>query len=465
MKKLTDLATLAGAMVLGPAAIGGISDATAATISYDSAGALHYQAAPGETNQPSFQGDSGTLLIVDADGVRHEDRSGTCRPGYVDYIVECPMPGAIDADLGDGADRASAGSGLPAGVALTVRGGDGADKLKATLVENRVGFDGGAGNDELIGGESTDTLAGGPGEDTIDGRGAADTVLGGDGNDLLAGDGHNTEAGADLIDGGPGYDRIESEWGSDSNAAPPPLSVSIDAGADDGRAGEGDDVRGIEFVYVTESGSFTGTDGPEHIRVHQVTGPSTLRGNGGDDTLDASDGTDRVDGGAGNDELDGGFGDDEIVGGPGADRLHGDTPGGECSYIYCKNAFGNDTIQARDGEVVSVDCGVGTDRVVADRTDVVAPDCETVERPGEDDDEQDEVVPPDPRKVECVVPKLKGLKQRAAEKRLRAAGCRVAVKRARSRTVARGRVIKSSRRAGARVASGSKVTITVSRGR
>jgi hypothetical protein len=455
MNKLTTLATLAGAMVLGPAAIGGIPAASASTISYGGDGTLHYQAAPGETNRPSFQEDSGVLLVSDS-SAPPEDASGQCQPGYVSYVLECPMPAAISADLGDRDDYPIADTRLPVRIAA----GDGKDRFKHGLGENPAVFDGGPGNDEIEGGEAADKLSGGPGDDTVTGRGANDVVDGGDGNDLVSGDGHNVENGADVIDGGAGFDRIEGEWSDNESSTQAPLNVTLAGGSDDGRPGEGDDVRGVESLFLYVAGSYTGTDGPDKLQVHQITGPSTMRGGGGDDDLDASDGNDTLEGGTGTDVLDGGFGDDRIVGGPGADQLHGDTPEGECSYIYCKNPYGNDTIEARDGEVDSIDCGVGHDRVVADKTDAVAGDCEVVERDDKDDDKDD-----DPPASECVVPKLKGLKQRAAERKLAAAGCAVKVKSAKSRTVARGRVIKSSRKAGSRVAPGTRVTITVSRGR
>ena len=44
------------------------------------------------------------------------------------------------------------------------------------------------------------------------------------------------------------------------------------------------------------------------------------------------------------------------------------------------SSLGNDTIEARDGEIDSITCGIGTDRVVADAADVVDASCETVER-------------------------------------------------------------------------------------
>jgi hypothetical protein len=92
---------------------------------------------------------------------------------------------------------------------------------------------------------------------------------------------------------------------------------------------------------------------------------------------------DVVDGGPGADTLTGGFGDDTLVGGPGADTIAGDRPA-RCNELHCDfmDGVGNDTIDARDGERDSVQCGPGTDRVLADAQDLVADDCEQVDRPG-----------------------------------------------------------------------------------
>jgi hypothetical protein len=86
-------------------------------------------------------------------------------------------------------------------------------------------------------------------------------------------------------------------------------------------------------------------------------GPDTLRGLGGGDTILGL---------AGNDVLDGGPGNDTIVGGPGRDILIGGP--------------GNDVLSARDGQRDRIRCGTGQDRVIADRLDVVARDCEIVRR-------------------------------------------------------------------------------------
>ena len=100
--------------------------------------------------------------------------------------------------------------------------------------------------------------------------------------------------------------------------------------------------------------------------MRQITESVTMRGNGGNDILKTGDGADTIDGGVGDDEIDGGFGDDTIVGGPGRDRISADTAGGDCGPLWCKLPYGNDSIDARDGEIDSIACGFGTDTVLAD---------------------------------------------------------------------------------------------------
>ena len=50
--------------------------------------------------------------------------------------------------------------------------------------------------------------------------------------------------------------------------------------------------------------------------------------------------------------------------------------------VWCTEPYGNDTVDVRDGEPDTVDCGWGQDIVYADAVDTVAPDCETVIRSG-----------------------------------------------------------------------------------
>jgi len=91
-----------------------------------------------------------------------------------------------------------------------------------------------------------------------------------------------------------------------------------------------------------------------------------LIGSRGSDRLNGLGGADTILGLAGNDFLDGGTGNDTLVGGPGRDTLFGRS--------------GNDVLSVRDGQRDRVSCGPGRDRVIADRTDVVARDCEHVVR-------------------------------------------------------------------------------------
>ena len=193
-------------------------------------------------------------------------------------------------------------------------------------------------------------------------------MLGGAGTDNVAGDGFE-DAYADVVDGGPGLDTIDGDWSSRRyDAVVTPLNITLAGGADDGRGSgaEGDDIRGVERIHENIPGVYVGTDAPEEIVVRQITTSATMRGNGGNDILKTGDGADTIDGGAGDDELDAGFGDDTIVGGPGRDRISADTAGGDCGPLWCKYPYGNDQIDARDGEVDSIICGFGTDTVLAD---------------------------------------------------------------------------------------------------
>jgi hypothetical protein len=190
---------------------------------------------------------------------------------------------------------------------------------------------------------------------------------------------HYYGPGADLLDGGPGTDTTE-EWGIPSDLTNQPrTAVSLDGVANDGRPGEGDNVVAIERIRVSVVGDYVGTDGPDEIKVINPgnEGPSSLSGHGGNDILVAEDFDDVVDGGAGDDTVEGGHGNDTVTGGPGRDTIYGDATSSHCSWYSCKVPFGNDTINARDGEVDNVDCGIGTDQAIVDTIDVVA-NCENV---------------------------------------------------------------------------------------
>jgi Ca2+-binding RTX toxin-like protein len=296
------------------------------------------------------------------------------------YETTCRLdPAGVRAALGDGDDRLTASSELPKGMALSVDGGPGRDRLNAGTAGVAATLSGGDGDDEVSGGPGADHLDGGAGNDDVDGSGGPDWVQGGPGDDTLHGD-HFEDPSPDVIDGGAGVDTLVDDYKSRFSDATPDVAVTLGGGADDGRPGEGDDVEGVEHVIVSGGGRLEGTDAPELLKAAQTLSTVTLDGRGGTDDLEGGGGRDTIDGGAGDDMIDGGFGDDVITGGPGRDMISADRAGGDCGPIWCTEPYGNDVVYARDGEADSISCGWGTDRVVADPQDVVASDCEQVDR-------------------------------------------------------------------------------------
>lgn len=182
--------------------------------------------------------------------------------------------------LGAGDDVVQAGDGDD-----VIDVGDGDDSVTNYLGNDRV--EGGAGDDRLVGGRNADTLLGGDGADQLDGG-----------------------LGADVLQGGSGFDSVSYA------ARTAAVSVSLDGQANDGEAGEGDNVPSDAERVVTGSGSDTVTGSAGFTEF--VTGD-------GNDTVDPGGGVDVVDAGAGNDTVQARDGvDDHIDCGDGADGLVGD---------------------------------------------------------------------------------------------------------------------------------------------
>jgi Ca2+-binding RTX toxin-like protein len=361
------------ALALVPAAAG------AATVVSDGAGNYTYTAAPGEKNNMSLQiqDDASTVLFYSY-GVKVTSVPAGCTVGDDGEDATCTGVKTAVVNLGDG-DDSFARSG-PTSILATVDGGDGADWLKGDVGADALR--GGPGKDKLEGWKGNDALDGGDGDDEINGALGADTIQGGGGNDVISPDYFN-EPMPDVVDGGPGIDTIESDYADYDLPVQLPLSFTMGGGADDGRPGENDDLRGIERMTLSISPThYSGSEGDDYVKVAQATNPGELIGNGGNDDLNGADGSEKLDGGPGDDHLDGGFGDDVITGGPGRDRISGDLAGGDCGPLWCKYPYGNDVINAQDGEIDSILCGFGTDVVNADAADVVDKDCETVNRAG-----------------------------------------------------------------------------------
>jgi hypothetical protein len=261
-------------------------------------------------------------------------------------------------------------------------GGEGDDEI-STPPDGRVGIshpetllEGDGGNDKIVGGNGPDELKGGDGNDTLEAHQGPDVVRGEGGNDSVSG-GKEEPApnAADVVDGGPGFDTIPNLVNDYDRLFDDDVSVTLDGQANDGEPGEGDNVIAVEKVnIVANHATFVGTDAAEDVFVEANT--STIRGLGGNDRLVAWDGHDNLEGGDGDDFLQGGFGNDVLDGGAGVDQFLGDRTE---SGVF---AVGNDTVRARDGNAEQIDCGIGGgDSVVADVTDVVSTNCESVDRP------------------------------------------------------------------------------------
>ena len=332
----------------------------------------------GPTKYLTF-GTLGAASVSFDDAVCHHDEF------LLDTVVCNYDPSVPVALVGsDNNDRITiGGDGLPASYPVSIDGRGGDDQLKDSALDDASRtISGGPGNDTLEGYAGNDTLDGGDGNDTVNGNAGNDVVRGGAGDDVVNGDNFKAP-GADVIDGGPGNDQID-DWNIPDAPTHPRASVTLDGAANDGRPGEGDNVVGVEKVSLHVNGTFVGTDAPEDVEVLNVSdGASSLAGLGGNDVLKGGDSPDAIDGGAGDDDLNGGNGNDTITGGPGKDTIMGDAVAGQCSVVgyfgSCKAPWGNDTINARDGEADTIDCGPGTDTAVVDPIDVVA-NCETVDK-------------------------------------------------------------------------------------
>lgn len=430
------------------------------------AAGLALLALPATTNAATLRVEGGTYVYEGTDGpdglnVRGDDDgllvfSGMgsnppagCVSGVWDNDAHC-QPGPVRVEGKGGNDRMAIELTTPPGLVPHLLGGDGDDVIVGT--DGASILDAGNGNDEITGGAG------------------ADTVLGGPGDDLVTGDGY-VSASPDVIDGGPGYDTSTSDWTNHSSGPPtPPVSVTLEGVANDGRPGEGDNVTGLERIRFSNAVTLVAAGDPVDFEVPSNAGTVQVKlvGSPGPDKLKAAHGHDELDGGAGDDTIEGGFGNDVITGGPGRDQINADASGG-CDFVVCHAPLGNDKIYARDGEADTIECGPGTDTAYVDAIDTTS-GCETVERgsgpapggPGTPN-------PPGggaPGTTTCVVPKIPaGLKLSTARTRLRKAGCATKTVKIRSRKVAKGRVVRISRKRGSKVSAGRKVTIYVSKGR
>ena len=344
--RLIGLAAVAAALLSA-------SPAAASQITSDGS-TVTYTAAPGERNsvlvsQVAYDTSCGTIgapcLSVWDSGAHMTSVSGACELVTADPITGdtavCSVPTSVTANLGDRDDSYWDWNG-PSFV------------------------DAGSGNDTpLIGGAGDDSLHGGIGSDELEGWDGDDLLDGGPGDDYLEGIAYVEEGmthGTDSYIGGGGYDSVTYEGRTEN------LSLSPDGVANDGAAGERDDI-GTDVMAI---GGGHGDDTMKGTGARNVfgggPGNDVLDGAGGDDHLVGAAGNDQLTGGDGQDLLGGEDGDDTLDGGSGVDRYYGDSVSA-CIAYSCPS--GRDDIRARDGEREEINCGPGTDTTELDPFDVV----------------------------------------------------------------------------------------------
>jgi Ca2+-binding RTX toxin-like protein len=123
-----------------------------------------------------------------------------------------------------------------------------------------------------------------------------------------------------------------------------------------------------------------------------TSGQMLVSGGDGNDRLTGAPGQDSFDADAGNDVLVGNGGADSLLGSRGDDTIDGG-PGNDAIDLYAFRPWdppylgadtiragdGDDRIQQNDGVRDDIVCGPGADQVIADSSDLVAGDCESVE--------------------------------------------------------------------------------------
>ncbi len=356
---LAPVALVAGAMTGCTPAPGG----TASVGPESYGGRLQFDAVNGRSNSITVSvGDQGTLgrptslllrdsrnpvtpgsgcTRVDANTVRCS--AGTIF-GFGDQLIR----------LGDGNDSYASS----VAVASTVHAGAGNDTVSAGASTNEI--DAGSGNDTVIGGAAQDVVHVGAGNDTVN-SGAGDDVVYED-SDALDVDSFSGGTGRDVID----YFGVLHG-----------VTISLNDIVDDGRPGEGDNVK--SDVEDIRGGGFADTltgDGDANViwpidisRIDEVEAPGAgivVNGGGGNDDIYGSASAtsgDRLSGGTGNDAIAAWAGDDVLNGGAGDDRLLGldgvDALDGGSESDYCDVGPAYQTDDVPGGTAVNCETGPG----------------------------------------------------------------------------------------------------------
>jgi Ca2+-binding RTX toxin-like protein len=273
----------------------------------------------------SIRGSAG--VVVSINGVANDGRAGIETDNVMLDVESLTGSQGPDTLTGSAASNfLDGGSGSD-----TLNGGAGQDTLFGGFADAGVDtLNGDAGNDNLSGGSGADQLNGDDGDDTLDGGPHNDTEKGGRGQDQFVQTGSAIN-GADVMQGGDGQDNA-SYFARTGN-----LTITLDNNANDGLAGENDNVKAdIERAF-----GGTGND--------SITGSALanqLSGSGGNDTIKGLEGPDFLAGGDGDDTITGGEGGDSLVGDAGADNFHAQDNGTDS--IFGGNDLDTDTVLDSD---------------------------------------------------------------------------------------------------------------------
>jgi Ca2+-binding RTX toxin-like protein len=278
--------------------------------------------------RPSYiQGGAGSDVLKGGssdDTILGDSDFGAPAPDGNDFIDGRGGADYMRGDGGDGDTVSYASRSTPVFASIDGVANDGGSGEGDNIVTDVENLNGSQGNDLLTGNASANILSGNSGNNALAGLGNNDALHGGDGlDDLSGGDGSDSLTGGpgqDTLRGGSGADDMSGGGATDSadySASTVPLSVTADDGANDGAAGEGDNVHSdIEILHGGQANDTLVPKTDDSV-------PGEVWGGPGNDTLfgGGQASNDRLEGEDGNDTLDGRWGADIMNGGAGIDTV------------------------------------------------------------------------------------------------------------------------------------------------
>jgi microcystin-dependent protein len=281
--------------------------------------------------------------------------------------------------------RGRAVEGTGAGVFIGQSGGTESFTLTLDNIPSLV-FDGTNGDDQLLGGNSADTITGSDGNDSIFGAGGSDMLRGGKGNDTLDGG-----TGANTLVGGAGNDRLvvgtgasgsDVQGGADNDTLVVTGAVSLanlssieviefQSGgnltltqtqfaalpANTAVSGAGTLTVNMTVAGAVSTSGFVFSGGLSQVAINGSSGADVIICGSAQHTINGGAGIDRIDGGSAADTINGGLDGDKITGRGGADIL----TGGDGSDVFKYDAIADSGIGSAADRIT--DYAVGVDRL------------------------------------------------------------------------------------------------------